>query len=64
LGCGVCIPTCERGAISLLKRRGYRKPPRNAITLFGRMLWEKGRLTPFLKEGLKRRWRLPSLRRE
>jgi NAD-dependent dihydropyrimidine dehydrogenase PreA subunit len=64
LGCGVCIPTCERGAISLVKRRGYRTPPRNAVTLFGRMLWEKGRLVPFLKEGLKRRWRLPHLRRE
>jgi NAD-dependent dihydropyrimidine dehydrogenase PreA subunit len=50
LGCGVCIPTCERGAISLAKRRGYRKPPRNAINLFGRILWEKGRLMPFLKE--------------
>jgi ferredoxin len=64
LGCGVCIPTCERGAISLVKRRGYRKPPRNAINLFGRILWEKGRLMPFLKEGLKRRWHLPPLRRE
>jgi NAD-dependent dihydropyrimidine dehydrogenase PreA subunit len=64
LGCGVCIPTCERGAISLVKRRGYRKPPRNPFNLFGWILWEKGRLLPFLKEGLKRRRRLPRLGRE
>lgn len=64
LGCGVCVPTCEQGAISLVERRSYRKPPRNPVTLFARMLWEKGRLMPFLKEGIKRRWRLPALRRE
>ena len=63
LGCGVCIPGCERGAISLVKRRRYRKPPLNQVSMFARMLWEKGRLKPFLVEGLKRRWRLSPLRR-
>jgi ferredoxin len=64
LGCGVCVPVCERGAIRLVKRRGYRIPPRNAVSLFTRILWEKGRLMPFVVEGLKRRWRLPPLRRK
>ncbi len=63
LGCGVCVPGCERGAISLVRRRGYRTPPRNPASLFARILWEKGRLGPFIAEGLRRRWRLPPLRR-
>jgi NAD-dependent dihydropyrimidine dehydrogenase PreA subunit len=63
LGCGVCIPVCERGAITLVKRSGYRPPPRSPVGLFARILWDKGRLMPFVVEGLKRRWRLPPLRR-
>ncbi|MEA3277278.1 MAG: 4Fe-4S ferredoxin [Pseudomonadota bacterium] len=63
LGCGVCLPVCERGAVSLVKRRGYRIPPRSPVGLFARILWEKGRLMPFVAEGVRRRWRLPSLRR-
>jgi NAD-dependent dihydropyrimidine dehydrogenase PreA subunit len=63
LGCGVCVGVCERGAISLVKRRGHRTPPRNPVSLFGRILWEKGRLMPFVAAGLKRRWRLLPLRR-
>jgi ferredoxin len=63
LGCGVCVSRCERGAISLVKRRRYRTPPRDPVGLFARILWEKGRLMPFIAEGLKRRWRLPPLRR-
>jgi ferredoxin len=64
LGCGVCIGVCERGAVSLVNRRGYRKPPRNPLTLFGRILWEKGCLLPFIRAGPKRRRRLPPLRRQ
>ncbi len=56
LGCGVCIPECERGAISLVKRRRYRTPPKNALGLFARMLWDKGRLMPFIAEGIRRWW--------
>ena len=63
LGCGVCASACERGAISLVKRRGYRRPPRGPVGLFARMLWEKGRFGPFVAEGLRRRWRLPPPRR-
>jgi len=63
LACGVCVAGCERGAISLVRRRGYRTPRRNPASLFARILWEKGRLGPFIAEGLRRRWRLPPLRR-
>ena len=63
LGCGVCASACERGAISLVKRHGYHRPPRSPVRLFARMLWEKGRLGPFVAEGLRRRRRLPPLRR-
>ena len=62
LGCGVCTSVLERGAIALVKRRRYRTPPRDPVGLFARILWEKGRLMPFTREGLTRRWRLPPLR--
>jgi NAD-dependent dihydropyrimidine dehydrogenase PreA subunit len=61
LGCGVCIPTCEHGAITLEPRHGYRKPPGKPVGLFARMLWEKGRLMPYLGAAVKRRLRLPLL---
>jgi ferredoxin len=63
LGCGACICACEPGALRLVKRRGYRRPPRSPVSLFARMLWEKGRLMPFVVDGLKRRWHLPPMRR-
>jgi len=61
LGCGVCIPTCEHGAIALKPRNDYRKPPHRPVTLFGRMLWEKGRLMPYLGAAVKRHLRRPLL---
>jgi NAD-dependent dihydropyrimidine dehydrogenase PreA subunit len=59
LGCGVCASVCAQGAIRLVKRRGYRIPPRDPVRLFARILWEKKRLMPFIREGLKRGRRLP-----
>jgi NAD-dependent dihydropyrimidine dehydrogenase PreA subunit len=61
LGCGVCIPTCEHGAITLQPRQGYRKPPGKPVSLYARMLWEKGRLWPYLGAAVKRHLRLPLL---
>lgn len=61
LGCGVCLPVCERDAIALKPRADYRKPPGQPATLYARMLWEKGRLWPYLGAALKRHLRLPVL---
>jgi NAD-dependent dihydropyrimidine dehydrogenase PreA subunit len=57
LGCGACIPACEKGAIGLVPRPHPARPPRNKAAMFGRILWEKGRLMPFVLEGLRHPWR-------
>jgi NAD-dependent dihydropyrimidine dehydrogenase PreA subunit len=56
LGCGACLPGCERQAIALVPRTHPTTPPRNKAMLFAHLLWEKGRLMPFVVEGLKRPW--------
>jgi NAD-dependent dihydropyrimidine dehydrogenase PreA subunit len=53
LGCGACLAACEKSAIRLVPRPRPNTPPRNRAMLFGRLLWEKGRLMPFVVEGLK-----------
>jgi NAD-dependent dihydropyrimidine dehydrogenase PreA subunit len=50
LGCGACLPACERDALSLVPRRPRPRPPRNRNALFARILWDKGRLMPFIGE--------------
>lgn len=57
LGCGACIAACPRGAISLIPRRRPARPPRDRQRLFVRMLWEKGRLWPFLVDRTRLGWR-------
>ncbi|WP_242523439.1 ATP-binding protein [Thiocystis minor] len=57
LGCGACIPVCEQGAIHLVERPQRPRPPKTRGRLFARILWEKGRLWPFVMDRLKRRWR-------
>lgn len=57
LGCGACIPVCEQGAIHLVERPQQPRPPKTRGGLFARILWEKGRLWPFVLDRLKRRWR-------
>lgn len=57
LGCGACLPTCEQRAITLVPRPHRTTPPHSKAALLARILWEKGRLTPFVVEGLKRPWR-------
>lgn len=54
LGCGACLPVCEREALRLVPRTRRPRPPRDRNALFARKLWEKGRLWPFLSEGIKR----------
>jgi NAD-dependent dihydropyrimidine dehydrogenase PreA subunit len=57
LGCGACIDACPKGAIALVPRPNPRTPPRNRGWLFARMLWEKGRLWPFLADRARFGWR-------
>ncbi|MGB5834158.1 MAG: 4Fe-4S binding protein, partial [Thiohalocapsa sp.] len=54
LGCGACLSVCEQEALSLIPRSKRPRPPRNRNALFARMLWDKGRLLPFVSEGLRR----------
>ena len=54
LGCGACLPACEHEALRLIPRHKHRRPPRNRNALFAHLLWEKGRLFPYLSEGLRR----------
>lgn len=58
LGCGACIDSCRQGALRLVPRPGHRPPPRDRTRLFARMLWEKGRLGPFVVDGLRHQWRI------
>jgi ferredoxin len=57
LGCGACIGACERDAIRLVPRPNAQTPPKNRRRMFVRILWEKGRLGPFLMDTAKQRWR-------
>lgn len=54
LGCGACVPVCEQGAIHLIERARRPKPPKARGHLFARILWEKGRLWPFVLDRAKR----------
>jgi NAD-dependent dihydropyrimidine dehydrogenase PreA subunit len=54
LGCGACLPACKKDALQLVPRPGHRRPPKDRNRLFARKLWEKGRLLPYVTEGLRR----------
>jgi NAD-dependent dihydropyrimidine dehydrogenase PreA subunit len=54
LGCAACLDVCKREALRLVPRRRHRRPPRNRNLLFARILWDKGRLLPYVTEGLRR----------
>jgi NAD-dependent dihydropyrimidine dehydrogenase PreA subunit len=63
LGCGACLGACERQAISLVPRPHAVRPPRDKGMLFTRILWEKGRLMPFVTDWLESPWRALRRRR-
>jgi len=56
LGCGACIAVCKRGAIQLVPRPHPKTPPKNKGRLFARILWEKGRLWPFIADRARQQW--------
>lgn len=57
LGCGACIDACEHDAIQLVPRPDPTTPPKNKGHMFARILWEKGRLWPFVADRVGQGWR-------
>lgn len=55
LGCGACIDSCNFDAIKLVERENKHIPPLTRKELFKSMLKEKGRLTPFIFDTIKRK---------
>ena len=55
LGCGACVPACQLDAITLVERNKRPLPPEKRRDLFARLLREKGRLTPYLVGGARRK---------
>jgi ferredoxin len=54
LGCGACLQVCEQSALAMVPRAKRPRPPRDRNALFARILWDKGRLMPYIVEGLQR----------
>ena len=55
LGCGACVPACARKAIALVERAQRPVPPAKRKDMFVEILKEKGRLTPYLVSGAKKK---------
>jgi ferredoxin len=55
LGCGVCVQACRQGAITLVERHAHSLPPAKRKDLYSRLLREKGRLTPYLISGARKK---------
>lgn len=64
LGCGACVPACARNAISLVERVERPLPPEKRKDMFAAILKEKGRLTPYLVSGARKRARRLMQRRK
>ena len=54
LGCAACISACEQEALTMIPRGNGQLPPKRKKDLFTRILWEKGRLTPFVLSRIKK----------
>lgn len=57
LGCGACVDVCKNGAIRLVPRPAHAIPPRTRKRMYARILWEKGRIQPFLIDQARMKWR-------
>jgi NAD-dependent dihydropyrimidine dehydrogenase PreA subunit len=57
LGCGACIDACKNGAIHLVPRPAHTIPPKTRDRMYARILWEKGRIQPFLVDKARMKWR-------
>ncbi len=57
LGCGACISVCRPGALSMVDRPDKYMPPLNRRGLMKKRLLERGRATPFVVSGVKKKVR-------
>jgi len=57
LGCGACISACDNKTISLIPRQNPAIPRGSKRELYKAILKEKGRLRPFIVNGIKKRVR-------
>ncbi|MEE4252619.1 MAG: 4Fe-4S dicluster domain-containing protein [Desulfuromusa sp.] len=55
LGCGACISVCNRGALSMIERQESYMPPKNRTEMMKKRLFERGRATPFIVNGVKKK---------
>lgn len=55
LGCGACISVCHQGALSMVDRDEKYMPPLNRRGMMKKRLLERGRATPFVVNGVKKK---------
>lgn len=55
LGCGACLQVCKQTALSLMERPVIKLPPKNRTEMMAKRLFERGRATPFVVSGTKKR---------
>ncbi len=57
LGCGACISVCHQGALSMVDCNENYTPPLNRREMMKKRLLERGRATPFVVNGVKKKIR-------
>lgn len=55
LGCGACISACSKGALTMVAANNRTLPLLNRNDLYGRILKERGRLTPYVISSIKKK---------
>ena len=55
LGCGACVSACSKGALTMVAADNRSLPPLKRNDLYGRILKEKGRLTPYVISSIKKK---------
>lgn len=55
LGCGACVAACRSGALSLVARPEKYTPPENRKEMMKQRLIERGRTTPYVISGIKKK---------
>lgn len=54
LGCGACVSACTKGALTMVAADNRKIPPVKRTDLYKLILKEKGRLTPYVVNGVKK----------